>query len=113
MADETPQANETTIKEIEVKGYTFKVDTDLIDDVDTLQFIERIENKGQIAVVLPLLQHILGESEFEKMKAFYVDADAKEHAEKHPEDKDYKPRMRMTLLEPIYLAIVDKFDPKG
>jgi hypothetical protein len=114
MADETPAATpKETVQEVEVKGYKFKVDTDLIDDVDTLQFIERIENKGQIAVVLPLLQHILGDAEFEKMKAFYVEQDAKEHAEKHPDDKDYKPRMRMTLLEPIYLAIVDKFDPKG
>lgn len=111
MADETPATAtpKETIQEVEVKGYKFKVDTDLIDDVDTLQFIERIENKGQIAVVLPLLQHILGDEEFEKMKAFYVAEDAKANAGK----KGYKPRMRMTLLEPIYLAIVDKFDPKG
>lgn len=108
MAEATDQKKQT-VQEIEVEGYKFKVDTDLIDDVDTLEFIERIENKGQTAVVLPLLQHILGQAEFEKMKAFYIEQDAKAHADV----EGYKPRMRMTLLEPIYLAIVDKFDPKG
>lgn len=111
MADTAEE--KSTVQEIDVKGYKFKVDTDLLDDVDSLDFIERIENKGQIGVVLPLLKHIMGVKEFEKMKAFYVEADGKEHAEKHPDDKDYKPRMRMSLLEPIYLAIVEKFDPKG
>ena len=109
MADETPAATpKETIQEIDVKGYKFKVDTDLLDDVDSLEFIERIENKGQVAVVLPLLKHIMGEAEFEKLKAHFVAEDAKEHEGK----EGYKPRMRMTLLEPIYLAIVEKFDPK-
>lgn len=108
MADETTE-KKNPVQEVEVEGYKFKVDTDLIDDVDTLDFIERIENKGQTAVVLPLLQHLLGQAEFEKMKAFYIEKDA----EAHKDVEGYKPRMRMTLLEPIYLAIVDKFDPKG
>lgn len=113
MADETAQpTTSSSVKEIEVKGYKFTVDTDLLDDVDSLEFIERIENKGQVGVVLPLLKHIMGVAEYEKMKAFYIEQDAKEHAEKHPDDKAYKPRMRMSLLEPIYLAIVEKFDPK-
>lgn len=105
--------NDSTVKEIEVKGYKFTVDTDLLDDVDSLEFIERIENKGQIGVVLPLLKHIMGVAEYEKMKAFFVEQDAKAHAEKYPDDKAYKPRMRMSLLEPIYLAIVEKFNPKA
>lgn len=109
MADADQKEEKSTVAEITVKGYTFKVDTDLIDDIETLAFIERIENQGQTAVVLPLLKHILGEQEFAKMEAFYKEQDAKEHEGK----EGYKPRMRMTLLEPIYLAIVEKFDPKG
>ncbi len=108
MADETPAAETSTVKEIDVKGYKFNVDTDLLDDVDSLDFIERIENKGQVAVVLPLLKHIMGVPEFEKLKAHFVAEDAKAHEGK----EGYKPRMRMSLLEPIYLAIVEKFDPK-
>lgn len=110
---ETDQKSESTIKEIEVKGIKFNVDIDLVDDIETLALIDRIENKGHIAAVLPLLKHLMGEKEFDKLEAAFVEQDRKEHAEKHPDDKDYKPRMRMTVLEPIYLAIIDKFDPKG
>lgn len=107
MADETPKT-ESTVKEIEVKGYKFTVDTDLIDDVDTLDYIERLENKGQTAAVLPLLKHILGDGEFEKMQTYFTEQDAKEHEGK----KGYKPRMRMGILNDVYLAIIEKFDPK-
>ena len=105
MAD----AEQSTVKEIEVKGYKFNVDTDLLDDIKTLDLIDRIENKGHVAAILPLLKHIMGEAEFSKLEAHFVAEDAKAH-----EGQDgYVPRMRMTLLEPIYLAIIDKFDPKG
>lgn len=109
MADETPKTEQSTIQEIDVKGYKFNVDTDLIDDVDTLEFIERIESKGQTAVVLPLLNHIMGAEEFEKLKAHFVAADAEAHKGK----EGYKPRMRIEVLSDVYLAIIDKFDPKG
>ncbi len=58
MADETPQT-QSTVKDVDVKGYKFNVDTDLLDDVDSLEYIERIENQGQTAVVLSLLKHIM------------------------------------------------------
>lgn len=113
MADETPAqtptAEQSTVKEIDVKGYKFNVDTDLLDDVDSLEFIERIESKGQTAVVLPLLKHILGNEEFEKLKAHFIAEDAKEHEGK----EGYKPRMRIEVLSDTYLAIIEKFDPKG
>lgn len=109
MADETPKTEQTTVKEIEVKGYKFNVDTDLLDDVESLEFIERIENKGQVAVVLPLLKHIMGEPEFEKLKAHFIAEDAKEHEGK----PDYKPRMRIGVLNDAYIAIIDNFDPKA
>lgn len=108
MADEA-QTAQSTVKEIEVKGYKFNVDTDLIDDVDTLEYIERIESKGEASAVLPLLKHIMGSAEFEKLKAHFVKLDGDEHKDV----ADYKPRMRMQMLNDTYLAIIEKFDPKG
>lgn len=108
MADETPQTEQSAVKEIDVRGYKFNVDTDMLDDVDSLEFIERIENKGQVAVVLPLLKHIMGADEFEKLKAHFVAEDAKAHEGK----EGYKPRMRIEILNDAYLAIIEKFDPK-
>lgn len=109
MADETPKTEQSTVKEIDVKGYKFMVDTDLLDDVDSLEFIERIEHKGQTAVVLPLLKHIMGLEEFEKLKAHFIAADGEDHKGK----EGYKPRMRIEVLSDVYLAIIEKFDPKG
>jgi len=105
---ETDQAPET-VKEIDVRGYKFTVDTDRLDDVESLALIERIENKGQIAAVLPLLQLILGSDEFEKLKAHFIAEDAKAHEGK----EGYKSRMRIEILSDVYLAIIEKFDPKG
>jgi len=105
MAD----AEKSTVKEIEVKGYKFTVDTDLLDDVDTLEFVERIENQGQVAAVLPLLKHIMGAGEFAKLKAFFIEQDAKEHEGQ----EGYKPRMRMERMNDTYAAIIEKFDPKS
>jgi hypothetical protein len=106
MADEVKP---TSIKEIEVEGYKFNVDTDMLDDVDTLEFLERIENKGQVAAILPLLVHIMGEKGYADLKAFFVAKDGAEHADV----KDYRPRMRMPKLQTVYIAILEKFDPKG
>lgn len=104
------ETNQTeTVKEIDVKGYKFIVDTDLLDDVDSLEYIERIESQGQTAVVLSLLKHIMGNEQFEKLKAHFVAADAEAHKDK----EGYKPRMRIEVLSDVYLAIIEKFDPKG
>lgn len=105
---ETP-ATDSTVKDIEVRGYTFQVDTDLLDDVDSLDYIERIESKGQTAVVLPLLKHIMGDAEFDKLKAHFIAVDGEAHKGK----EGYKPRMRIEILSDVYLAIIEKFDPKG
>lgn len=106
MADEATK--ESTIKDIEVDGYKFTVDTDNLDDVEALEFIDRIENKGQVAAVLPLLKFIMGVPEYEKLQKFFIEKDG----EAHKDQKDYKPRMRMTKLNDVYLAIIEKFDPK-
>lgn len=111
MPEEQPE--QSKVKEIEVGGYIFTVDTDLLDDVESLEFIERIENKGQVAAVLPLLKFILGAEQYRKMQAYFVEKDTKDHAEKYPEDKDYRGRMRISALNDVYMAIIEKFDPKG
>lgn len=115
MAD--AEKKTTTVQEIDVKGIKFTVDTDLMDDIDALEYIERIENKGQVAAVLPLLKLILGDEEFVKIKKEFTELDGKEHAAElkeagEPADPKYKPRVRFNRLQDIYLAIIEKFDPK-
>lgn len=110
MADE---AQKTTVHDIEIDGYKFTVDTDLLDDVDSLEYLERIESRGEVGAVLPLLKHIMGVAEYNKLKAYMVEKDGKDHAAKNPEAKDYRPRMRMEKLQEVYIAILEKFDPKG
>lgn len=111
--DKTTETATGRIEEIEVGGHKFKVDTDRLDDVESLEFIERIEHNGQVAAVLPLLKFIMGEQAFEELKAAYIKQDAAEHKKAHPKDKDYTPRMRTGKLTEVYLALIDKFNPKG
>ena len=115
MAD-TKQA-ERTISDVTVDGYTFRVDTDLMDDVEAFEYIDRIENKGQVAAIVPLLTFMIGRNEYLKMKAYFTEKDITDHANEliaaeKPADKDYKPRMRLQKLQDVYLAIVEKFNPK-
>lgn len=107
------EENSNTIKQVEVDGYKFTVDTDALDDVESLEIIERIENKGQVAAVVPLLKQILGAYEYEKMKSAFSEIDYNEHIKKFPDHKDYKGRFRVEKLSNVYLAIIEKFDPKG
>jgi hypothetical protein len=111
MAD--ADTNTSEIKEIEVDGYKFTVDTDKLDDVEALDFIERIENKGQVAAVLPLLKFMLDDTEYEQMRKAFIEIDAKEHKDKNPNSKNaYHPRFRINKLNAVYLAIIEKFNPK-
>lgn len=112
------QAKQSTIHELTVHGVTFTVDTDLLDDVKTLELFDRIEDKGQVSAVQPLLKNIMGKAGYEKLEADFAKADAAEHAKEleeagEPEDKDYHPRMRIKHLQDTYLAIVEKFNPKA
>lgn len=111
MAEETPK--KTTIHEIEVEGYKFKVNTDNLDDVEALEFIDNIENKGQAAQVLPLLKFIIGDEEYRKLQDHFIKLDKSKYPAKNEDGSDYKPRMRMEYLNAVYLAIIEKFDPKG
>lgn len=109
MAD-TPA--KSTVHELEVKGVKFTVDTDLLDDVNTLEYFDRIEDKGQVAAVMPLLKNIMGK-DYKKLQDDFIKVDAEEHAKEFPDDKDYRPRMRIQHLQDVYLAIVEKFNPKA
>ena len=111
------EEKKTTVSEVTVAGYTFKVDTDLMDDVEAFEYIDRIENKGQTAAIVPLLTFMIGTKGYAEMKAFYSKADADEHIAERKEagekpDPDYKGRFRMKRLQEVYLAIIEKFNPK-
>lgn len=98
-----------TVKEIVVDDYKFKVDTDLLDDVETFELVDRIENKGQVAAIVPLLEFIIGEQAYLDMKAHFTKADQNEHKG----EDGYKGRFRLSKLQQVYLAIIEQFDPKG
>lgn len=86
------------IKEIEAEGYKFKVDTDLLDDVEAFAHLDRIESKGQITAIVPLMEFLIGKQGFAEMKAHFVKKEG---------------RFRATKLTKIYEAIIENFDPKG
>lgn len=106
--EEQPQ-NAPNLKKIELDGYTFTVDTDLLDDVEAFEYIDRIENKGQVAGIVPLLNFLIGEQAVADMKAHFSRVDA----EDHKDQPGYKGRFRISTLSRVYSAIIEKFDPKG
>lgn len=85
-------------KELEFEGYKFVVDTDLLDDVEAFEIIDRIENKGQVAAVVPLLEFLIGKDGYTAMKAHFVKTEG---------------RFRVSKLSKVYELIVENFDPKG
>ncbi len=108
MADEATKKDDP-IKELEAEGIKFTVNTDLLDDVEAFEHIDRIENKGQVAAIVPLLTFLIGDEGYAKMKADFVALDAKEH----DGEEGYKARFRVSKLSKVYEAIVENFDPKG
>lgn len=107
MADEATKKDEKQI--IEVHGFSFEADLDLLDDVNAFAIIDRIENKGQIAAIVPLLNFLVGEEETAKMQEYFVELDRKEHEG----EKNYRARMRIEKLNDVYMAIIEKYNPKG
>lgn len=96
VKDETPKKPEP--KQLECDGYKFMVDTDLLDDVEAFKIIDRIENKGQVAAVVPLLEFLIGKDGFAKMEQHFIKKEG---------------RFRVSKLSKIYEVIVENFDPKG
>lgn len=95
--DQKTEQKQDNIKELEIEGYKFKVDTDLLDDVEAFEHIDRIENKNQVTAIVPLMEFLIGKEGFEKMKAHFVKKDGK---------------FRVTKLTKVYQVIIDNFDPK-
>lgn len=96
--DAKPKAVKPTGKELEIDGYKFRVDTDLLDDVEAFEIIDRIENKNEVTAVVPLLKFLIGEKGYDEMKAHFVKTEG---------------RFRVTKLSEVYQIIVADFDPKG
>ena len=96
--DAAADAPKQEIKDITYDGYTFKVDTELLDDVELLEMIDAIENREQPALIITLLKDLIGEDGYKDMKDYFVKKDG---------------RFRMTKLSGIYQAIFEDFDPKG
>jgi hypothetical protein len=90
-------AEKPVVKTLEFEGYKFEVNTDLLDDVEAFAIIDRIENKGQVAAVVPLLEFLIGKDGYEAMKAHFVKKEG---------------RFRVSKLSKIYEVIVANFDPK-
>lgn len=86
------------LKELEIDGYKFTVDTDLLDDVEVFENIDRIENKGQVVAIVPLLHFLIGKQGYEDMKDHFVKTEG---------------RFRLTKLSKVYQTIIEDFDPKG
>lgn len=84
--------------EIEFDGYKFTVDTAMLDDVEIVDLIERIEAGKSLKATVEFLHYLIGVDGYEKMKAFFVKRDG---------------RFKLTALTRIYYAIFEKFDPKG
>lgn len=101
-------AEEIQLTELEVDGYKFKVDLDLLDDVDAFKLINKIENESQITAVAPLMDYLIGKKAFDQMKAYFTQKDAEANKDK----KNYHPRLRIGKLGEIYQVIIKNFDPK-
>jgi hypothetical protein len=111
MADEAkkPVQDEPEMKELELDGYKFKVDLDLLDDADAFALINKIENENQVTAIVPLMNFLIGEEAFAELRAYFTQKDA----EAHKDVKGYKPRLRIGKLGEIYQVIIESFDPKG
>lgn len=83
--------------DIEYDGYKFTVDSALLDDVEIVDLIERIEAGKSLKATVEFLYYLIGQDGYEKMKAFFVKRDG---------------RFKLTKLTRIYYAIFEKFDPK-
>lgn len=93
MADET----EKKLRDVTYDGYTFKLDDDLLDDVEVLEMIDAVESENKPGAVIRLLKQIIGDDGYDAMKAYFVKKDG---------------RFKMTKMMKIYEAIFAGFSPK-
>lgn len=86
------------IKDVEYDGYKFKIDEELLDDVELLEMIDGIENEEKPALIITLLKRLIGDDGYAAMKEYFVKKDG---------------RFKMSALGEIYRVIFEDFDPKG
>lgn len=106
------------LKEVEAFGFKFTINPDLLDDVEAFELIDRIENKGQSAGIVELVKYMVGADGLDKMKAYFKQQDADEHAAKlkeegKPAEPNYEGRFRVSKLIKVYEVIIANYDPKG
>lgn len=83
--------------DIEYDGYKFTVDSALLDDVEIVDIIERIEAGKSLKATVEFLYYLIGADGYEKMKNHFIKKDG---------------RFKLTKLTRIYYAIFEQFDPK-
>lgn len=99
MADENQAAEyKPEYRDVTFDGYTFKLDDNLLDDVEVLEMIDAVESQNQPGAVIRLLKKIIHDDGYDEMKAYFVKKDG---------------RFKMTKMMKIYEAIFAGFDPKG
>lgn len=96
--EKSEEAFKGEVIDINYEGYEFKVDTALLDDVDALEMIDSIENQNNMKSIVDFLQYLIGKDGYNQMREYFI---AKEG------------RFRISTLSKIYVAIFEKFDPKG
>jgi hypothetical protein len=92
-----PNEFKAEVKDVNYDGYAFKVDTDLIDDVEIVELIDKIENQQNLKAIVDFLKYLVGDEGYEEMKAYFVKKDG---------------RFRLSKLSEIYQAVFENFDPK-
>lgn len=97
MSDLETTNPEQNKKEIEFDGYNFTVDMSMLDDVEMLEILDRIENRNQIGAIIPLLKLLITDKGYDDMKAYFVGKYGK---------------FKATTLVEIYRAMIAKYDPK-
>lgn len=98
MADEaTESAFKSEVKTMKVGDYEFTANTDLLDDVEAFEYIDKIETNGQVSAIVPLLRFLIGAEGYQQMKDHFVKTEG---------------RFRMTRLSEVYKVIIKNFNPK-
>lgn len=97
MSEVTAPEFKPEIREVEIDGYKFQVNTDFVDDVEIVDMIDEIENKKNLKAIVEFLKYLIGDAGYENIKSFYVKKDG---------------RFRLTKLTEVYQAIFENLDPK-
>lgn len=85
------------VVEITVEDYKFKANLDVLDDIETLEAIEDMQDGSKVRII-SLLRTSMGEEAYNDMKAHF--------REKHG-------KMDVKTAQLAFERVFEKFDPKG